>query len=138
MKLSDMQANSQKLVASVMRRYQDVKALDGNGLFDKNDQPGVVDVKVDEWTSQASFDAQGNPLSFKWESYVPLERNREDEAYEIRHTYAIENKDGQQIVSYNYSGPDGHGGGFHTTETERAILDASTKSLIDYESYFSI
>ncbi|MFN8608022.1 MAG: hypothetical protein U0931_10865 [Vulcanimicrobiota bacterium] len=135
MKLSTMQANAQKLVTDVMRRYQDALALDGNQLVDRNSSPGEVDAQIDGYQITARSDAAGNPVYFKMESRQELSRDREYEASERRNTYEITQRDGNQVISYEYHGPDRFGGGCDTTERQEAIVTPGTLQLIDYEEY---
>mgnify|MGYP001203943880 CR=1 FL=1 len=136
MKLSHMQSNAKDLVQTVMKRYQDVRALDGNSTVDKNPATGKVEAQIDEWKVSAEFDSNGAPVSFTMESRQQLPPpDREDGAWERRHSYSIVNDNGKQLLTYEYQGPDGYGGGFNSSEFKQATLDPASGTLLDYEEW---
>ncbi len=133
--ISQLRQNAATTVAAVKERFENVRSLDQNPLFDTDDRVGHVSASADNWTSVASFEPSGAPLSFQWKSSDPNKQAEgELDASVIEDIQSIEHKDGTTTFTQQHYGPSAYGIGEYSNGTI-AILDSKTAELIDAKGW---
>lgn len=137
---------------AVMRKFESVRALDNNPMFDQDPEAGSVVMRVDGYvpteaiakdlryggseptvlTASARFKEDGTPLEMEWKTTRNNERaNKEMDAPVVRHTAEITTEGGNTVFSSGYYGPTMYGE-FEASNSQSTILNSSNGTLVDF------
>lgn len=150
--LSQMKVSARTNHEAVMRKFESVRALDNNPMFDQDPEEGSVALRVDGYTpteaiaqdlhyggpapslltASAKFKEDGTPLEMEWKTTRENERaNKEMDAPVVEHTASISTEGENTVFSSSYYGPTMYGE-FEHGNSQSTILNSNSGTLVDF------